>query len=43
MIANLKRQTRAMFSLAMFSSGLIAGLPSAASGQSVEQFYRGRT
>ncbi len=38
MIANLKRRA-----LALFLCGLIAGLPSAAIGQSVEQFYRGRT
>ena len=43
MIANLQRRARAMFSRAMFLSGLIAVLPSGASGQSVEQFYRGRT
>jgi tripartite-type tricarboxylate transporter receptor subunit TctC len=43
MIANVKRQARAIFSLAIFLCGLIAGLPSAAIGQSVEQFYRGRT
>ena len=38
MIADLPRRARALF-----LSGLIAGLPSAAIGQSVEQFYRGRT
>jgi tripartite-type tricarboxylate transporter receptor subunit TctC len=38
MITNLRRRASAMF-----LSGLIAGLPSAAAGQSVEQFYRGRT
>ena len=43
MIANLQRRARAMFSRAMILSGLIAVLPSAATGQSVEQFYRGRT
>jgi tripartite-type tricarboxylate transporter receptor subunit TctC len=38
MIANLQRCARAAL-----LSGLIAGLPSTAVGQSVEQFYRGRT
>jgi tripartite-type tricarboxylate transporter receptor subunit TctC len=38
MIANLQRWARAAL-----WCGLIAGLPSAAIGQSVEQFYRGRT
>jgi tripartite-type tricarboxylate transporter receptor subunit TctC len=38
MIANLQRWARAAL-----LCGLIAGLPSAAVGQSVEQFYRGRT
>jgi tripartite-type tricarboxylate transporter receptor subunit TctC len=38
MIANLQRLARAIFLI-----GLIAALPSAAIGQSVEQFYRGRT
>ena len=43
MIANLKCRARATFSRAIFLSGLIAVLPSTATGQSVEQFYRGRT
>jgi tripartite-type tricarboxylate transporter receptor subunit TctC len=43
MIAKLKRRGLATLSLAIFLSGSIAGLGSAAFGQSVEQFYRGRT